>query len=368
MNRYRKAMHSSSRWLFPMVCFLWPLLAPGEGLKGFEKGSGKVSGKDLGSHHAAFEDTEAYLERWMVVLERKDGGWMQLNFVLTNLGPGSKTAGIAIKRWASPVADPKGKKEFYHWHSTPTGDLVADADNLNLDFGHAKMVKKGNQYVIEMDIWNYELEVTLTSRVAEWKPGDGAVKFPGNQRLTLHTLPTNATFTGRERRHKSEWQPITGTAFGEHAVMSILPHHLADKWLSFNGRNGKHRVTFLELYTPDKWANERFGYLLVTRGNKVLAQSLNARATVAKTRGNYKVPTQYEVKADGMTLRVETGRLIYKEEVLATVPKLIRAVIKLWLQPVKFYNRARFELTLSNGDTVKGKRGWSTYAPMRRPK
>jgi len=355
--------------LLIIIVFSLPSPAHADRVTGFTKASSTVGKADLGSHHERFKGKEAYLERWLITLERKGGAWMQASYVLTNLGPGDGHATIDIMRYAPPLAEPTGKPEFYRWPKrAPKGDWAAKTSGLDIRIAKNTLRKTSKGIEGYMTAWGYELEFVCKPRSKSWRPGNGKVSFPGAGVLKLHTLPTGGRLTGRERTHNGEWQTFKGTCSGEHAATTVSPQKLAHFMLRFTGRAKGHRVTFMEIATPKDWAEERFGWLVVTKGGKVVAHSLNAHATVLKTRTNkvHKVPTRYRVTADGITLEVKTGKLLYREDVLGEVPKFIRSVLQLFIQPMNFYNRSQFRLQLPETKEIKGRTGLSVFGPTKR--
>ncbi len=185
-------------------------------------------------------------------------------------------------------------------------------------------------------------------------------------------MPVFGTVSGRERRRGGEWAPFRGTVWGEHAATNMMAHTLAHRWLRFVGHSGKWTVSYQELFTPKRWTRQSFGWLVVRHGSKVLSSSLSAKLTQIKSRResaapHHRVPTRYRIQAQTDTgpleLTVRVGKSLHREDVLEPLPSLIRSVIEMFIQPVIFYARARFELKIGS-KTVRGQRGVSVYTPL----
>jgi len=245
---------------------------------------------------------------------------------------------------------------------------------LDLQFRETRLTKTNRGYRLILSAKDYQLEADLKSVGPNWRPGNGEAAFPSGGRFGVHLMPALSTFKGRERVKNGEWREIKGTGWGEHGYTNMLAHVLSNRFLRFHGRKGRYAVSFLELFTPEHFAGERVGYLVITKGKKVVASSLTARSTAIdlkrdRKKPHHRVPFKYRIDAktsDGkpISVDVEVGRTLYREDVLGTVPNWVRRVIQIFIQPVNYFNRAKFELVLPDASRVAG-RGVSLYSPMK---
>lgn len=339
--------------------------------------SGKMSpvlDSDIASLSARIGDSDSFLERWRMGVFRKDGGWMEISFILSNLGPGSGHSAVDVKRFAHDVGKPDTARSFYRWPKKfEAGNFKADGKVLNVTMGPCTLKQTKSGWRGRISAWGYELEFTLDNQSDPWKPGNGKAVYPQG---TFHmSVPaTYARFRGRERSHGGPWGQFSGVAWFEHIAADVPIYNVAEKWLSFSAVKGRYSIKYLEVFTPKFMGGKRYGWLVVNRGKKIVASSLAARSTKVNRKREkkspfHKVPTRYVVNAPTekglIKLEVKVGESIFREEVLAKVPALIRLFLAAFIQPVNFYRHSRFKLTLPDGYKLRGSRGITTFSPMR---
>lgn len=364
-----------------LLCVAGSAPAGADEIRAYTPGPGAVPDAWHGSSHEQHKSDEGYLERWMFTVDRHDGGWMQLQWMLTNLGPGDGHAGTDIMRIGHDVGKPDTPLSFYRWaQKAPSDGWKASAAGLDLKVGQSWLKRTPTGYAGYLTAWGYELEFTVRTTVDAWRPGSGSVEFPDGGRFRIHLMPAGGVFEGRERTHRGEWLPVRGRAWGDHATSSMLPHHIAERWLRLHGRAGPYTLSYLELFTPERWGEQRFGWLVVMKGDAVVASSLRARATPTRLQRepgapHHRVPVRYRIEAPltggGGTAVVEVrlGKLLHREDVLEPVPRLIRSVLEMFVQPVNFFHRARFELRLPGVEQpLQGRRAVSMFSPFRAPR
>jgi hypothetical protein len=362
-------------YFFIAVLFSSALPATAAKIANFKKGPGIVSAGDLASNHLRYAKHEGYIERWMIRVERRDKGWMQLSYVLANLGPGDGHALVDIMRFAPEMGKPNTPRTFTRRPKRhKKGSWRASTTVLNVKIGKSwlKSTRTGLKGYIKA--WDYQVEFELKHTAPPWKPGNGTLTFPGHGDLAFQHMATRSRIWGRERRLNGKWHKFRGIATAEHGVTNVMPHKLANRWLRFEGTSGPYSVHYLELFTPSKWNKQRFGWIVVTKGATVVTSSLAAHSSPLQFRRDkiephHRVPRRYRVIAmtrDGpIQLTVSTRGSIHREDLLAPLPALFRAVLKMFVQPVNFYDRTRFWLRLPGRTApIKG-RGLSLYSPMR---
>lgn len=362
------------RILFVLVPILAAATAMARDVQSFQPGSEAVPAAMMGSHEAAHADHEGYFESWMFMLYRKDRGWMQARFVLTNIGPRDNHGAVDLMRYVPRKVEPERDEPFARLirKVRPSKRKTANAP-LSLEFAKNSLKKVKGGFRLELDIKDYRFEADIKTVGVTWRPGNGVAKFPNGQSFSVHLMPSLARFTGREKWGDGEWKPVSGTAWGEHGLTDVMAHRLSDRFLRFHGRKGRYAVAYHELFTPEDLGSERLGWLVVTKGPKVVASSLVARSKPTKfrrdkRRPHHNVPREYDVRARHdsgvIEMSVKTGRRIFREDVLQTVPGWVRTVIEIFIQPVNYFHRATFEIALPSGTTIQG-RGVSMYSPMK---
>lgn len=310
--------------------------------------------EEQGAHDAAFDD-EGYVERWMLMVNRDDGGWMQLSFAITHAGPGSRHGVVDLMRLAAPLSGPPDAAPgFYRW-PIKQKVVVAEREGLSLRFDDNLLVETPTGYRARLSEWGYELELEVRRDAPAFRPGSAPLRFP-NGGIVAIELPAVATrVTGRERTHGGAWRPIRGVGWMDHGLTTRLPHLLASRVLRFQGRSGPWAVATFELHAPKALSGQRFGFMVVTHKGAVVASSVEALSTVAAFRKDpgkpgRKVPRRWSVRLDTpdgpLTLRVTAGKSLFREDVLEPMNPFIRAFLEPFLRPINDHDRARFELAL----------------------
>ena len=335
-----------------------------------------VSSTREGPQQTRFQSKEGYFETYLFMFYAKGGTWIQTRFILTNVGPGDGHGAVDIMRKGPALDGTKGRKftRYIDKVESRVRTLSDGTTPLSLKFRETTLEKTKSGYRLRLKAKGYEFEADLRSIGPNWQPGNGEVKLPSGGRFGVHLMPTLAVFKGRERINGKEWRPLKGTGWGEHGYTNVMAHTLSDRFLRFHARKGRYAISFLELFTPAHFGNERSGYLVITKGRKVLASSLTARSTLVsqktdRLKPHHKLPVEYVIAGETSTgehisVRVNVAGALAREDVLSTVPKWVQRVIKVFIQPVNYFHRAAFKAELPGGETISGK-GVSLYSPMK---
>jgi len=351
-------------------------MASADNIDAFKGGTSKVTTADMASVHSRYKTKEGYLQRWMFRVRRDDGGWMQISYVITNLGPGSGSAVVDIMRLGPSLAgDEEGMVFKRRSKKHRPKEWTASGSKLDLKFGESWLRTKGRGFKAFAKAWDRQVEFTVKGQGARWQPGDGSIHYPKKGSFRQQVLNSRARIEGRERQRDGEWRPFKGTVSVEHSVASLLPYQMVKNLIRFEGKAGPYVVHFQELTTPPMWADEKFGWLVVTKGSKVVAVSHKAVAKVTKHRTaktkagvKHRVPSKYRVEAstpDGpIVLDVKTRTNIHVEDLLAALNKPVRMVLQVFIQPVNVFDRAKMRLQLPGSEKKRSGKGMSLYASI----
>ena len=323
-----------------------------------------------GSHHLRFKNDDGYLERWMYSIQRDDGGWMQLSMVISNLGPSGGHAATDLMRLAPPLNGESEEHTFFRWPiGIEAGQWTARTDALDVRMGASWIRETSGGYEGAFRGWGYEFEFRIESIVPAWRPGDGRIHYPDEGHFSFHLMPAIGRLKGRERTHGGAWRPVSGQAWGEHTVTNRMPQDIATRVLRFRGTAGEYTIDFMELFTPARWDNARFGWIVVRKGSEIVYWSRDAHATPTRfqrdpTAPHHRMPVHFLVTAGALKLQVQWTERLYREDVLAPLPALLRSVISLFVQPINFFHRARFRLKLPDVERILGRDGFVVYSPL----
>ena len=361
---------------FALLILLVPGTVSADSIKAFKDGDSKVSAKDMASVYEKNRSKEGYLQRWLLRVKRDDGGWMQISYVLTNLGPGSGRAVVDIMRYG-PSLDAEGGEKVFKRRSKKhlPKEWTAGTQKLDLKLGDSWLKTKGRGFVGYAKAWDRHAEFTIKGQGARWQPGDGTIHYPGKGIFTQQVLTSRARIQGREKKRDGEWRPFKGTVSVEHSIATLLPYQMAKNLLRFEGKAGPYVVHFQELTTPPMWADEKFGWMVVSKGSKIVAESFQAVATVKKYRtaktnagAKHRVPSKYRVEAQTpegpIVLDVKTRSNIHVEDLLAALNKPVRLVLQVFIQPVNVFDRAKMRLVLPGNEKKYNGKGMALYGTI----
>ena len=224
-----------------------------------------------------------------------------------------------------------------------------------------------------------ELELTLARPL--WQAGDGVTRFgwDGDTTMTEHIFP-RFTVTGRlstrqSKKDSEQWQAVTGRGYAEHRRTSAFPSSVGERWTGFRAlREDGLTITMNHLQTPDAYGHATEGWLTVSLGDHLLFASRDLVLKPVDVRNqaiepsNYAVLFGYRVQArsgtDEVELTVTDGQVELRENPLASVSPMLRAVLASALAPMDYELSNRYDATIHIGGAVAAVAGtgWTTLS------
>jgi hypothetical protein len=318
-----------------------------------------------------------------------DGRYMKLQFVVTSMRAGFFK--IARQGSVKAVVAPMGQTttdetrdgvfRARRGFSGQDGEWSSSDDAFNLVFDDCYLRGDGRTFHLALLDDRVKTELDLTLDRPLWQAGDGITRFgwDGDTTMTEHILPrfsvTGRLSTRQSKKDAEQWQPITGRGYAEHRRISSFPSSVGERWTSFRAlRDDGLTITMNHLQTPDTYGHATLGWLTVSLGNEILFASRDLILKPVDVRNqaiepsNYPVLFGYRVQArsgaDEVELTVTDGHIELRENPLASVSPVLRAVLASALAPMDYELSNRYEATLRIGGAVAAVAGtgWTTLS------
>ena len=360
--------------------------AEAEPVRGWvEEGSVPLVATDLtpwGGEGTSFESYDFWV--WL-----DDGRYMKLQFVVTSMRAGffKISRQGSVKAVVAPIGQTTtdetrdGVFRARRGFSGQDGEWSSSDNAFNLVFDDCYLRGDGQTFHLALLDDRVKTELDLTLERPLWQAGDGVTRFgwDGDTTMTEHILPrfsvTGRLSTRQSRSEPEHWQPITGRGYAEHRRISSFPSSVGERWASFRAlRDDGLTITMNHLQTPDTYGHATVGWLTVSLGNEILFASRDLILKPLEVRNqaiepsNYPVLFGYRVQArsgaDEVELTVTDGHIELRENPLASVSPVLRAVLASALAPMDYELSNRYEATLRIGGAVAAVAGtgWTTLS------
>lgn len=367
-------------------------LAPGRGnaqaepVHGWvEKGSAPLVATDLAPWSGEGTSFESY-DFWVWL---DDGRYMKLQFVVTSMRAGFFRIARqgSLKAVVAPIGQlttdetKDGVFRARRGFSGQDGEWSSSDDSFNLVFDDCYLRGDGQTFQLALidDRVKTELELKLTRPL--WQAGDGVTRFgwDGETTMTEHILPrfsvTGRVSTRQSKKDAEQWQAVAGRGYAEHRRTSAFPSSVGERWASFRAlREDGLTITMNHLQTPATYGHATEGWLTVSLGDELLFASRDLVLKPVDVRNQAIEPSNYPVLhgyrllarsgADEVELTVSDGQIVLRENPLASVSPMLRAVLASALAPMDYELSNRYEATLRIGGAVAAVAGagWTTLS------
>lgn len=360
--------------------------AQAEPVRGWvENGSVPLVSTDLAPWSGEGTSFESY-DFWVWL---DDGRYMKLQFVVTSMRAGffrierqgSLKAVVAPIGQTTTDETKDGVFRARRGFSGQDGEWSSSDDSFSLVFDDCYLRGDGQTFHLALvdDRVKTELELTLARPL--WQAGDGVTRFgwDGDTTMTEHIFP-RFTVTGRlstrqSKKDSEQWQAVTGRGYAEHRRTSAFPSSVGERWTGFRAlREDGLTITMNHLQTPDAYGHATEGWLTVSLGDHLLFASRDLVLKPVDVRNqaiepsNYAVLFGYRVQArsgtDEVELTVTDGQVELRENPLASVSPMLRAVLASALAPMDYELSNRYDATIHIGGAVAAVAGtgWTTLS------
>jgi len=296
---------------------------------------------ERGALEPAALDHDAYAETWTFVADLDGGAYAQVQFSVTNLGPGS---GHGICR--ALVVEP-GKKPWTAGERVTRGKWkhARSADAEMLQVGPCRVRKAGNGYTIDARLEDRSLQLRFVDAQPAETPASNVLQVAGGQHVTRILAPS-AKVQLRVQGKGIEPLSLGGAGYADQSWSTVEPKELARRWVRFRAVRGEPKQLLL-----GREALAGGFEPLWLRGADGSYETL-ASFAVERSGGEKTPAFVVRVAGEGRKLVLRSGELLYRYAPVEELGVLSSVVKPFAGSPVTYTYRATLEG--AGGRTVSG--------------
>jgi hypothetical protein len=302
----------------------------------------------------AMSDEAFYTDRYTAEAWFEDGTRVWVSVLANNLGPirGKMTV---KSRWYE-----SGGKEHYFKKELRRGNYDVKRAPFSVDAAGHKIWGSPRAVKVNGQSGAFSYSLTFSSGLRPWRPGTGRTEFgDAGSYFDTTLMQPKAKVTGWVKRGGSKTK-LAGYGYVTHTHTNMAPHNMFKRFIEIRSIDGDTVLYLKRFKTPRKYGGKAIGYLYLARGGKVIARSTGFRLkadkfhTDSKHRNRYKVPMELSLslKRKGKTIdiKVVASEIRGRDDVLASMGMLKRALVRQFAQPVNYTMTARVKVSIKEGD------------------
>ena len=327
---------------------------------GIDAYTGEKRPIDEASLAPALLSGEHYSDKYTIEGYLDGGGEVYVSALIKNFGMGDGKLTFKSRLILADGTTLKGggnEKKRDDWSFTKS-PFSLNADGQEISGTPKKLVVKGTGA-------GYSFELTFTPTVQPWRPGSGRITFGKPDLLWDTTLLQPKSRLVGWVEVNGERKDVKGYGYAIRTYATVPPHEMAKRWVDFRAIAGSTVVYYKEFTAPDKLGGITVPYLLVAHKGKVIFESLDPKATYGdfftdnKAENQYRVPKKLLIsdEKDGKTLKlgIVATTMRNREDVLAGLSSIERAVVSKLAKPVNYLFKGKFEVQVEGAEgTVTG--------------
>lgn len=297
-----------------------------------------------------------YSEDFNFSFSLNHGASVKLKFGMSNLlgGHGSAFATGAFRTRKS------GAREKLHG-TIPPGAWSFSADPFTLIIDKIKFSGDAKQMVLGFDGEKVAVTLRLSAVVPGWKAGSGKVEFADSgfvEMVVWPKLEVEGTLTDKQSGETTE---VAGLCLLTHAVTTVAPHLMPDRWFYFKGLSRTNPVLFQGVRLSEQFGGGTYAWLLAVEDDRFVAESTSLFVEEIEVRSADGAELPWGLFAEERQGSTEVGIRVtrYKGFVdkLKRLSKLQAAIVRKFINPRTYRFAAELEFTLPSGETrrVQGK-------------
>ncbi len=340
---------ASTCWLCATLLWIFPSgasLADGSiSSFGPEK---QVSVADFRPH---LSDAEWYKEVWNFNAWTRDGRYIAVDFIISNIGFGDHKGVFRAK-----LNEPGGKK------TRCKAELDSDEwswsrKGFALDFGKARVQGDLDGLDVTVRCEKLEMDLRFDNLAPSYKPGGGKLKF-GQEGYYFKVYPSaRSRVTGTVVR-AGEKLAIDAPGMVEHSASTVAPHKQARRWFRFKKVDEDFTIMLSELQASPEYAGSTRGWAMVYgREGKIIATArvrfdFDGFIRHEKSEHGYRIPRRVRLAAvDGNTHL--TGTLVMTalngfKDPTADLNAIIRTLVRRFSKPMDYRIGCSYDLRIKN--------------------
>ncbi len=326
-------------------------------LRGFAGKSGTVSAATL---TPAMHEGDGYGEKYTFNADFGEIGDFYFSMAISNFGVGDH------KMEARGRFTIDGKK--VEWKRELDSDEWSNNKNsFRIKAGTAVIQGTPDRLVLTSTKSGNSIEAVFTPIAPAWRPGtDGRAMFGKNiSDFTVFPLMNvEATVTMKGEEPKT----VNGFGYGTHSWSDLMTYDMATVTYDFRGISGDSTIYFRKFMTTKEYGSKPLNYVLVTKGDKVIAESFtfDMQPTAGglyvdnKHDNKYQVPESFTLTAPGIKGTFTKKKLRQRKDVLADMNFAVRQIAKLYSKPVRYDYDTNFSVD-AGGQHFEGVGRYEVY-------
>jgi hypothetical protein len=299
----------------------------------------------------------------------KCGGDFWFQIVLSNMGVANGRAGLMVHY------QPKGGKKIKARRSFDGGQWSSKAEDghVQLTLGDSWFKGDGATWTGHFVMEEFTAKVTITNSVPSWRPGGGTAYYGTgeNSYYDVTLLTPRGTFVA-EVLLKDATEPLhmEGLVYGDHSAMNLAPNNQARRWVKMRVVNSRYTLLLNTFETPEQYEQKWAGWFLVATDSAIVVTALNPSIQLHETEldsgSGYHVP-KIVILSDaqgvsGFNGVLKASKRTAREDKLADLSRVERAVVSKIVKPFAFKFKGEFEFVFDVGGSSKTYNGKGNFA------
>ncbi len=317
----------------------------------FKGTSAKATASDLLPHAGAMDKT-FYSENYLLNCDMEGKARLQVKLGASNV-LGKSGSGFADVTFAAPgIPSQKLQKTV-----GPGKWSVSKALPFKLQVAGTELSGDDQSLHLTASTSRARLKVDFTATTPGWKPGNGRVEL-GDQGYFAITVWPALDVKGTVTDAKNgKAVPVTGRCIFNHAVSTLPPELMPDRWFYFRTEGEGAALLFQALQLPEAWGGKSFGWVVGVKDGKLIlsASRLELAQSDVRPRGDINIPWALIGKdpAAGVECAVKGSKLRKVVDRLRKLPAFEAALVRKFINPIRYLFDAQMECSATNGTKVR---------------
>lgn len=299
-------------------------------------------------------DDEWYNESWSHNVHLPDGGFIAVDFRISNIAMTSDHDGVFQARFVQP----DGKKtkcnrelDDDEWTYAKTG--------FALDFrsGQVRADEKGLN--VSVDCKNLAMKLRFENVVPAYQPGGGTLRFgaSGIYQKAYHSPRSRVTGTvtiaGKTRE-------IAGAGVATHSLYNMRPDRQVHRWFRFKDVRKDYSVIAIEMEATKDFDRARNGWVMILDNEKRIMATTRVRFEYdgfirdERHEGGYKIPRRVRLAArdgDSQLTGVIMMKSIEKsKDFTEKLDAVSRAIVRRYTKPREYHVACTYDFKVKTGE------------------
>ncbi|HIA03845.1 MAG TPA: hypothetical protein EYN66_18390 [Myxococcales bacterium] len=252
-------------------------------------------------------------------------------------------------------------KEHYFKKELSRGDYKVSSAPFSVEAAGYKLWGSPRSIKVRGKAGAFSYNVTFASGLRPWRPGTGRTEFgeSGTHYYDTTMMQPKAKVSGWVSKGGAK-SKLKGYGYVIHTHTNMAPHNMFKRLTEIRSIDSDTVLHLKQFKTPGGFGGKNVGFLYLARGGKVIASSTGFRLKSSnfkrdgKHANHYKVPlllsTSLKRKNKLIEITITASRISGRDDVLASMGMIKRALIKQFAQPVNYTMDATVKISIKEGD------------------